>query len=303
MPRATQCRGLFSLRKPSRCMRWSSHRNVVFQIAGFASLRNTMVFIVWMFVVKVGWLTMLLLQSLAPLLRSWLKSMDLWIVKYTMLMRLHCISVVCPPPHLLHLLVVLRKTRIILQCSCVNANVTQRLQHFIISKFQHPRALKDASSLPVIFTSQRSGCMDNNLFHNLFHHHFVPEVKDHFWSQGKSTDTSAVLLLDNCAVHPPKHQLVSKNIFTTYPPPNVMSLIQPMDQGVIQTMKCYYKKDFMRRLLNFEDPFADSHTQLIMPYITWFVLERLKEINMKLSWRKLYLRVTHLQRRNSGVSL
>ncbi|GBM47316.1 Jerky [Araneus ventricosus] len=81
------------------------------------------------------------------------------------------------------------------------------------------------------------------LFKDWFFHHFVPEVKESFKSLGLPEDTKAILLLDNCKAHPPVDELVSGNIVATLLPPNVTSLIQPMDQGVKNTtlQKCWRK--------------------------------------------------------------
>ena len=43
------------------------------------------------------------------------------------------------------------------------------------------------------------------------------------------------------------------NIFVVYLPPNVTSVIQPMDQGVIQNFKVNYRKSFMPKLVNYDD--------------------------------------------------
>ncbi|XP_050304313.1 jerky protein homolog-like [Anthonomus grandis grandis] len=69
--------------------------------------------------------------------------------------------------------------------------------------------------------------------------------------QGKKLSANdvamAVLLLDNAPSHPDVEQLKSTdgNIFVAYFPPNVTSIAQPMDQGVIETMKRLYRKDLM----------------------------------------------------------
>ena len=61
-----------------------------------------------------------------------------------------------------------------------------------------------------------------------------------------------VLLLDNCAVHPEETELLSDddNIFACYFPPNVTALIQPMDKGVIQSLKCFYKRNFILQMIH-----------------------------------------------------
>ena len=64
-----------------------------------------------------------------------------------------------------------------------------------------------------------------------------------------------MLILDNCSAHPNAEELVSEDgkIFAKYLPPNVMSLIQPMDQGVLIALKLRYKKKLLCRLLIEDD--------------------------------------------------
>jgi hypothetical protein len=42
------------------------------------------------------------------------------------------------------------------------------------------------------------------------------------------------------------------NIFVALLPPNVTSLIQPMDQGVTENLKSIYRRDFLRKLVNYD---------------------------------------------------
>ena len=90
------------------------------------------------------------------------------------------------------------------------------------------------------------------------------------------------LLLDNCAAHPDEESLTSSDGLVTakFLPPNVTSLIQPMDQGVLESLKRRYRKSLMRDILL-------SDNQDIVTF--------LKSINMKvvvekiaLAWMKLH---------------
>ena len=62
---------------------------------------------------------------------------------------------------------------------------------------------------------------------------------------------NALLVPDNCPAHPNVEDLVSDDskITTHYLPPNVTSLIQPMDQGVLVALKRCYRKKLLQRLL------------------------------------------------------
>ena len=48
-----------------------------------------------------------------------------------------------------------------------------------------------------------------------------------------------VLLVDNCPAHPSIDNLVSTELI--FLPPNTTSKLQPIDQGVIRSLKAYYK--------------------------------------------------------------
>ena len=65
----------------------------------------------------------------------------------------------------------------------------------------------------------------------------------------------AILLLDNAPSHPNVESLCSIDweISRLYLPPNTTYLIQPMDQGVLETIKHCYKHDLLLRLLKEEN--------------------------------------------------
>ena len=94
--------------------------------------------------------------------------------------------------------------------------------------------------LPVKYSAQKNAWMDTTIFHDWFHHTFVPYVCDKLSSLG--LECKAVLVLDNCSAHPNVEELISEDgkISAKYLPPNVTSLIQPMDQGVLNALKLRY---------------------------------------------------------------
>jgi len=132
---------------------------------------------------------------------------------------------------------------------CANADGSHKVKLFVIGKFKKPRSFKNTTHLPVVYNRQRHAWMTAELFKDWFFNHFVPAVKENFGEQGLPDDSSAVLLLDNCGVYPPASELVCGNIFATYLP-DVKSFIQPMDKGVIQNFKQFYRRTFVRRLVN-----------------------------------------------------
>lgn len=189
------------------------------------------------------------------------------------------------------------KDRITVLC-CANASGTCRIRLTVIGKSAKPRALKGVSNLPVHYTHQCNAWMTAEIFDHWFHHIFVPTVKNFLKKKGLREDSKVCLVLDNCRAHPPVDQLVSGNIFTVYLPPNVTSVIQPMDQGVIQNMKMHYRKDFMRKLLNTDDMIVEFQKKFNIKDAVYCVSQAwqsVKKCTLIRSWRKLWPFVNTLE--------
>jgi hypothetical protein len=62
----------------------------------------------------------------------------------------------------------------------------------------------------------------------------------------KKSDRKIVLIVDNCAAHPFKPL---SNVRIRYLPPNTTSRLQPMDMGVIHTLKANYRRKLVRRMI------------------------------------------------------
>ena len=59
-----------------------------------------------------------------------------------------------------------------------------------------------------------------------------------------------MLLLDNAPAHPSTETLQSTGgeVTTMFLPPNTTSILQPMDQGILEALKGRYKKNLLRHL-------------------------------------------------------
>ena len=148
-------------------------------------------------------------------------------------------------------------------------------------------------SLPVRYSGQKSAWMTAVLFLDWFHEAFVPYVCQELIKLG--LEPRAVLTLDNCSAHPHSDLLVSTcgKITAIYLPPNVTSLIQPMDQGVMEALKLRYKKKLLRKLL-IEDDRGISVVEFLkgvdMKKVSYLVAEAWDEIDpstLRKSWRKI----------------
>lgn len=145
----------------------------------------------------------------------------------------------------------IKKDRITVLC-CANASGEHKLKLAVIGKSRNPRAFKNVNTtlLPVHYYHQHAAWMNRQIFEDWFFQKFIPEVR--LFLSDNNLPQKAVLLLDNAPSHPSQSVLKSEdgNIFTMFFPPNVTSIAQPMDQGVIETMKRLFRKDLMMKLIS-----------------------------------------------------
>ena len=94
-------------------------------------------------------------------------------------------------------------------------------------------------TLPVYWASNKKAWMLSSLFIEWFENHFLKQVEA--YCKRKKIPFKVLLLVDNCTAHPDISN-IHPNVQMMYLPANTTALIQPMDQGIISTVKAYYKK-------------------------------------------------------------
>jgi hypothetical protein len=135
--------------------------------------------------------------------------------------------------------------------ACANAAGTHRLPLMLINKSQKPRCFKhmDMNNLPVHFYAQKKSWMDSTLFSDWFHKHFVPSTRK--FCRDKGIEEKVLLLVDNAPSHPLSAALRSEDgkVTTLFLPANTTSLIQPMDQSVLDPLKKRYKRKLLSHII------------------------------------------------------
>ena len=136
--------------------------------------------------------------------------------------------------------------------ACTNAAGTHKLPLLLIGKSQKPRCFKHVNldRLPVIYRAQNNTWMTATIFQEWFKNMFVPNVKTHLGSL--SLPLRALLLIDNCPVHPPDLTVdtVDGAIECRFLPANTTSHFQPMAQGPLEVMKRHYRKHLIQNLVS-----------------------------------------------------
>ena len=80
------------------------------------------------------------------------------------------------------------------------------------------------------------------------------------------------LLLDNAPSHPSAEELnkIDPNCRVMYLPPNITSLVQPMDQGIISALKRRYKMGFLHEMLSRNH---QTNAEFVQSIKKWSILD------------------------------
>lgn len=130
---------------------------------------------------------------------------------------------------------------------CSNASGDYMLKPMLVYRSSNPHAMKDVNknTLPVYWKANKNAWVTASLFKEWFLNCFVPSVENYL--KWKNLDFKVLLLLDNSPSHP--KDLNHPNVKVIFLPPNITSLIQPLDQGIISTFKTHYFKKLLQWIL------------------------------------------------------
>ena len=115
--------------------------------------------------------------------------------------------------------------------------IGEKLLMFVIGKSKTPRCFKHIKNLPCKYKSQKKSCMDSQIFEE-----WVRKLDRTFRMERRKI----ALLIDNCPAYLSVPDLT--NVQLIFLPPDTTSVLQPMDQGVIRSLKVHYRGRVVRRL-------------------------------------------------------
>ncbi|XP_065654846.1 tigger transposable element-derived protein 4-like [Hydra vulgaris] len=106
----------------------------------------------------------------------------------------------------------------------------ERLSLFVVGKLKSPRCFKDVKNIPCRFRDQPKSWMLAKLFDK-----WVQDIDLKFSFQKRKI----ALTVDNSFAHPNVQKL--DRVELIFLPPNTTSISQPMDQGIIRSLKAKYR--------------------------------------------------------------
>lgn len=122
-----------------------------------------------------------------------------------------------------------------------NMNGSEKLKLLLIGKSSEPRCFRGIKWLPLDYRANKNAWMTGKLFEE-----WLLKLDRQF----ASAKRNIILFIDNCPAHSKDLQLKLEFIKLAFFPPNMSSKLQPLNQGVIQTMKCHYRRRILKKTLN-----------------------------------------------------
>ena len=130
-----------------------------------------------------------------------------------------------------------KKSQIRLTGMAAASAVGEKLPMFVIWKSKNPCCFRNVKHLPCEYKSQKKSWMNSEIFEEWVH-----KLDRKF----RADDRNIALFIDNCPAHPSISNLT--NVQLVFFPPNMTSILQPMDQGAIRSLKAHYRGRIVRLL-------------------------------------------------------
>lgn len=176
---------------------------------------------------------------------------------------------------------------------CGNASGFHRIPLMLIGISANPHCWKKRN-VPARYYNSKNAWMTTTLFVEWYDKIFIPSVEAH--QEKRERISKVLLILDNAPVHPAAKTLERQGgrFQVQYLPPNVTSLIQPMDQTVIASLKRNYRRMILADLIRKDDEIPISRKDFLTQYklkdalynieTSW---DAVKNSTLQASWSKL----------------
>lgn len=127
----------------------------------------------------------------------------------------------------------------------------EKLKPLVIGKFENQRCFKcvKKDKLPVNYETNSKAWINCSIFTN-----WIKDVN----KQNRREGIKILMIFYNATSH---NKIELSNVKLTFLPANTTSVLQPLDQGIIRTLKGRYRKCLLRNLLTKIDS-ADSASTL-----------------------------------------
>lgn len=119
-----------------------------------------------------------------------------------------------------------------------NMSGSEKLPLLMIGRSANPRCFKNIKKKPINYMSNAKAWMTSLIFEK-----WLLELD----CKMRKENREILLFIDNCTAHNNIPQM--SNVKVIFLPPNMTSVLQPMDQGVIKNFKHYYRQLVVKNIL------------------------------------------------------
>jgi len=123
---------------------------------------------------------------------------------------------------------------------CANMSGSEKIKPLVIGYSAKPRCFAHVRSLPVDYYFNKKAWMTASIYEK-----YIMQLDEKFQNENRQV----VMFFDNCAAHNKEIQKQLKAITLHYFPPNLTSILQPMDLGIIRCLKAHYRNDIVLNLI------------------------------------------------------
>lgn len=141
---------------------------------------------------------------------------------------------------------------------CANLDGTEKLPLLVVGKSKQPQCFKNTKFLPCTYRHNKAAWMTCEIFHE-----FLVSLDRRMASQSRKI----LLFVDHCPAHP-KDVGNFKNVQVEFIPANMTSILQPMDQGVVKTLKQKFRRSFVLRLLQRRNFTQDDYRMSLLDAVS-----------------------------------
>ncbi|XP_035221575.1 tigger transposable element-derived protein 4-like [Stegodyphus dumicola] len=115
---------------------------------------------------------------------------------------------------------------------------SQKLPLLFIGKYLKPRCFKNVQKIPAAYYTNNKAWMTGNIYEK-----WLRDFDNRFSAEKRKV----LLIVDNCTAHMEVTGLQA--IRVEYLPPNAAAVLEPMDQGIINSFKRKYKTVLLQRVI------------------------------------------------------
>jgi hypothetical protein len=152
------------------------------------------------------------------------------------------------------------KTRITAHFCC-NSDGSDKLPIWYIGTAKQPRAFQAAhvniNHLNCVWKHNKTAWMNQKIFAEWLR-----------WFDNRMRGRKVALLMDNFSAHEAAVKTINssnerlKNTLIIWLPPNATSICQPLDQGIIHSWKCHWKRQWLRYMMSEFDSGRDPQSSM-----------------------------------------